>query len=136
MNKILKGLLLCAIIVVALYYINYLLEYVFNLTVEYNLAVRLIAVLILQIILTVILSTIAYYYCGRNYKMLMYSSTVVLIFCLYYILFVYGFSWLSVFQILIPLCYVGGIKNVLKDNLGYQMRKSNSIATNKKNTKV
>jgi hypothetical protein len=121
MNKTLKYIILMLLAVGFQILIIKCLDFVFNWGINYNLLVAIALTLTSMVLLSSILGTLFLHYSGTDYNILINTFTPVLIVCLYYAIFIYGFVWLTSFLIIYPFMYLGGIKFTLGKNEFYQM---------------
>jgi hypothetical protein len=97
------------------------LDFVSNWSMTYNLLLTVVLTTICTVLLSSILSVFFIYYSEKYYRILIYTFTPILVVCLYYVIFIYGFDWFSALLIFYPFMYLGGIKHYLINDLGYQM---------------
>lgn len=125
-----KMILLIPICVLLQTCCNYLIEAVYNYGISTLDTLLLIAALVLVLLITLTLyATFIHFFCRRDYQLLKYSAGLTLMCGCYYIFFIYGFSYLSIIQLLFVIIYTGGLKRVLSNDIIYQLKVANQKAS-------
>jgi hypothetical protein len=118
---LIKNIMMVPIAIIATIFIINVSKYVYKWALQFNHLITMSITFVILFVSSVLLGVFFGYYCNGRSKLLTYTITPVLFCSLYYIIFVYHFSWFSFLIIVFITIYTAGIKNVLDKDFRYQL---------------